>query len=105
MAFHAINGWKPVSKSNDTTKISYVVYDINVLQLPFSSSSILYALLGVSATHLLALTPNDWTIESASRFYFNKSLKQHCKALVDLNKQDVEALLALVYVHYLSYLA
>jgi hypothetical protein len=81
-------------------------YDVNVPQLAFSSPSVLHALLGVSAVHLLALTPNDRTLERASRFYFYKALQQHREALVNLENQDAETLLAvavlIVYHTWLS---
>lgn len=61
-------------------------------QLAFSSDLVLTALLGITASNLLSLNPNDRALDSVSRSYFNKAVKTQYIALNSVGPYTIEPL-------------
>ena len=70
------------------------VWAIGIPQLAFHSDLVLSALLGISALHLWALSPNDEHVAHAGRYYFDLAVRNHRLALSNADSHTAESLLA-----------
>lgn len=59
------------------------MFDVDIPQVAFSSNLVLNALYAISALDLFNRDPQDHAMEHASRFYFQKALVAHRKAIQD----------------------
>jgi hypothetical protein len=70
------------------------VWSLDIPRLAFQSELVLNALLGISALHHSALTPDDPIFSHAAGFYFDKAVRYHRRALATVDKSSSEAVLA-----------
>jgi hypothetical protein len=81
------------------------MWEVDIPQIAFSSPTVLDALLGISALHLLALQPEDQTLALASRSYFNRALAKQRDGLSHLDAESAQPLLvAAVLIAHLTWL-
>ncbi|KAE9378285.1 hypothetical protein N431DRAFT_328339 [Stipitochalara longipes BDJ] len=74
-------------------KANYV-WSIDIPKLAFQSDLVLSALLGISALHHWALTPDDPRLSYAAGFYFDRAIRVHRKALGEVDQASAESVLA-----------
>ncbi|KAF8848055.1 hypothetical protein BDZ45DRAFT_754258 [Acephala macrosclerotiorum] len=79
--------------SRQTSQGNYV-WSTDIPRLAFHSELVLSALLGISALHHWALTPEDPTLSYAAGYYFDKAVRNHRIALSNVDKYSAEAVLA-----------
>ena len=70
------------------------VWSIDIPRLAFQSDLVLSALLGISALHHWALTPDDPHLSYAAGYYFDRAIKNHRKALSEVDQASAELVLA-----------
>ena len=70
------------------------VWSIDIPKLAFQSDLVLSALLSISALHHWALTPNDQLLSYAAGYYFDRAVRDHRKALGDVDQVSAEVVLA-----------
>lgn len=68
------------------------MWEVDIPRLAFSSDLVLTALLGIAASNLLSLNPNDRSLASASKSYFNKAVQKQCVALNSIGPNTIEPL-------------
>ncbi|KAF4636983.1 hypothetical protein G7Y89_g1081 [Cudoniella acicularis] len=71
-----------------------LIWSIDIPQLAFSSDLVLSAMLGISALHLSALTPEDPKLAYSARHYFDQAVSKHRMALSHIEEHNAESLLA-----------
>lgn len=69
-------------------------WSMDVPRLAFHSELVLNALLGISAIHHSALSPEDLELPRAAGVYFNKAIQQHRMALRTVDRDTAETVLA-----------
>lgn len=74
-------------------KANYV-WSIDIPKLAFQSDLVLSALLGISALHHWALTPDDPQLSYAAGYYFDRAVRNHRKALSEVDQVSAESVLA-----------
>lgn len=67
---------------------------VRIPQLAFQFDLALSALLGISALHHWALTPSDPKLLYAAKYYFDRAVRDHRKALSVVDEESAEAVLA-----------
>jgi Fungal specific transcription factor domain len=77
----------------NSRKANYV-WSVNIPKLAFQSDLVLSALLGISALHHWALTPNEQRLSYAAGYYFDRAVRNHRKALSEVDQTSAEAVLA-----------
>lgn len=78
----------------ELTQKGRYVWSMDIPRLAFQSELVLNALLGISALHHFALTPDDTALSQAAGSYFDKAVRSHRVALSTIDENSSEALLA-----------
>ncbi len=69
-------------------------WPMDIPRLAFSSDLVLNALLGISALHYSALSPEDPLLFYASGYYFDRAVRNHRLALGNVGERSAESVLA-----------